>query len=182
MPSPLNEIYDSVFAFFREGKVTVPWVDIDIGQLEDNEIGFPIKFPAVLVKFEDIIWKKKDDAVQEGLVNVTVKVIFKFTKEVEMYQPQNTRQEVKTFIDSLNAIHDGLKEISGGGFSKLIRYNQYQEKTKPKDLLWVQVLQYQCNIQSDGAIEDPNALHIDYDDVKNNNAFMERKKFNLIHK
>src|SRR5207247_178557 len=127
-------------------------------------------------------WRKKDDAVQEGLVNVSVKVVFKFIKEIQMYKPENTREEITNFLNELAAIHEGLSTLSGSSFSKLTRFNQYQLKTNPKDLLWAHVLQYQCNIQSDGAIEDPAALNVDYDNVKNNNAFMERKKFNLIHK
>lgn len=181
--NPLVEIYDNTLGVLRTLSATFPWFDIDIGQLEEDGVELPLQFPCVLIRYEDIIWGKKDvGGIQEGVVNFSVKVVFQFTNETEMFIPMNGRLELTTFLNNLSTLNDSLIAMSGTSFSKPVRFNEYQEKTNPKDLLWVHVMQYQCNVQSDGAIADPDALNVDYADVKDNNAFMDRKKFNHIHK
>lgn len=180
--NPLNDIYLALLAKVRTVAIANLWFDLDMGQLDEEGNDLPLQFPAVLVKFEDVIWKTRPDGVQIGTVNIAVKFAFQFKNEAELISTTLARPEVTECLNNLLSLHTAIDLTGGASFSQMMRYNQYQQKTNPKDLLWVQVLQYQCNIQSNGVIDAPLALIIDYNDVKDNNAFMDRKKFNKIHK
>jgi hypothetical protein len=185
MPAiPLSDVYQAVCLKMREQMEAgnIKWYDIDLGQTEPDSFDFPIDYPAVFVKFDDIIWKDKDDTVQIGTLTVSFKIIFQFVKEAEFINLAiDGRGEIYGFLNRLETLHQGIITISGATFNKFRRFNQYQANSNPKDLRWIQVLQYQCNVLSDASPPDP-ALDLDFDNVKNNNSFMERKKFNLIHK
>lgn len=182
MQNPLLDIYQAVFYKIQEIDPKKYWFDIDMGQFEIDGCNIPITYPAVLLRFEDVIWKDRDRDFQMGLVNLTVKYAHRFTSESEMMAGNTPRQEIKDCLQTLQLIHERLNKVSGSSFSALTRFNQYHRKTNPKDLLWVNVIQYQCNIQSNGKIDSPDVLITDFDDVRNNNDFLQRKKFNLLHK
>ncbi len=182
MDNPIFEIYETVFNRIQNIDPEKYWVDLDMGQLDSDGYKLPITYPAVLLKFEDVIWKNMTETVQIGLVNLSVKYAHRFTSESEMMTGDVPRTEIRDCLNTLQLIHDELNGTSGTSFSVLTRFNQYQRKTNPADLLWVNVIQYQCNIQSNGAIDSPELLITDFTDVRNNNAFLERKQFNLIHK
>ena len=177
---PLAEIYNSVITQLRESGIAIKWYDIDMGQLEVEGMELPLQYPAVLLKLGDVIWRDKADDLQIGAVTLNVKVIFQFQKEEELLR-LTSRTEVIANLEFLESIHQNITAITGSTFNKFRRFNQYHLNTNPKELLWIHVMQYQCNIQSDAGTPDP-ALDIDLDNLKNNNSFMERKKFNLIHK
>jgi hypothetical protein len=184
MPAiPLTEVYQSICNKMRElyDEGNIKWYDIDLGQLEPDSFDFPIDFPALFVKFDDVIWQGDED-VQKGVLTISFKIIFQFQDEKEFTSLSPLgRTEVITNLDLIETIHQAILGIAGETFNQFRRFNQYQANSNPKDLRWVQVIQYQCNIHSDASLPDP-PLDLDFDDVKNNNAFMERKKFNLIHK
>lgn len=182
MPVPLAEIYETTITTLRGSGLDIKWMDIDMGQLEEDGMELPLQYPAVLLKLGDIIWRQKeaDSEMQIGEVTLSVKVIFQFQKE-EQILLVDTRTEVSDFLQFLDSIHGFITGMTGSMFNKFIRFNQYHQSTKPADLLWIHVLQYQCNIHSDASTPDSD-LAVDFDSLKNNNAFMERKKFNLIHK
>ena len=180
--TPLEEIYNNVCDKVRTLPKKFRWFDLDMGQLEESGNELPIEFPAVLLKFEDVIWKTRPDGVQLGIVNVTVKLAFQFIQEEQIITAMNGRQEVRDCLTTLFKLHDLLNLMHGTLFSQFRRYNQYHKDINPKDLIWQHILQYQCNIQDNGTIDEPNNLIIDINNVIDNNSFMERKKFNLIHK
>lgn len=182
MENPLFEIYQTVFNKVQEMNPIKFWFDIDMGQFDDDGYRLPITYPAILLKFEDVIWKDLDPSTQIGLVNVTVKYAHRFTSESEMRNGNSPRDEIRDCLQIMQDFHDLLSNVGGTSFSQLKRFNQYQRKTNPKDLLWVNVTQYQCNIQSNGAIDSPELLITDFTDIRNNNAFLERRRFNMIHK
>ncbi len=124
------------------------WVDLDMGQLDSDGYKSPITYLTILLKFEDVIWKNMNESVQIGLVNLTVKYAHRFTSESEMMTGDVLRVEIRECLNALQVIHERLGGVSGSSFSVLTRFNQYQRKTNPTDLLWVNVIQYQCNIQS----------------------------------
>ena len=178
--SPLNDIYQSIFLKILEIDRSI-WIELDMGQLEKDGGTLPIKYPAVLLRFEDVVWKDTGTGIQIGLVNIGVKYVHHFTKENELMQGSVPRHEVKECLDTLQLIHDKLKDLTGPSFSQMKRFNQYYKKTHPKDLLWEIVMQYQCNIQSDGLLASPITV-VDYNDIRNNNDFLERKEYNLMNK
>jgi hypothetical protein len=84
--SPLTEIYEVVCLKMREQMEVgnIKWYDIDLGQAETDGYNFPIDYTAVFVKFDDIIWRDRDDgSVQVGTLTVSFKIIFQFLKEEE---------------------------------------------------------------------------------------------------
>jgi len=181
--TPLVDIYQKV----RDLVTSIPgntfWFDLDIGQLDDDLVDLPLKYPAILIRFDDVTWKAMSPTVQIGVVCVSVKYVYQFKQESQIINGNVTRQEVKDCINTLFAVNAQLNGATNGtSFSKLIRFNQYHVRTKPNSMLWVHVLQYQCNIQSDGAIANPGTLAIDYVDILNNNNFMDRIRQDLIHK
>ncbi len=182
METPLFEIYQTVFNKVQEMDPLKFWFDLDMGQFDGEGYALPITYPAILLKFEDVIWKDMDNEKQIGLVNLTVKYAHRFTSESEMRSGNMPREEIRVSLQTLQALHEKLNKVSGGTFSALTRFNQYHRKTNPKDLLWVNVIQYQCNIQSNGGIDSPETLSTDFEDIRNNNLFLERRKFNIIHK
>ena len=181
MEEPLGLIYKAIVDLLRESGVPLKWIDIDLGQIDKDAEVIPIEFPALLLKFEDVIWKDNAD-FQLGLVNVSMKFVFKFTSEADNYTAIKVRDEAVVNLALIRDVHDRISEIRSGAFSRLLRYNQYQLKTKPEYFHWIQVVEYQCNIQSDGSIVDPENVNIDYDFISNSNVYMERRKFDLIHK
>jgi hypothetical protein len=182
MQNPLLEIYQTVYTKIKEIDPTKYWFDIDMGQFDIDGSNLPITYPAILLRFEDVIWKDRDMFSQIGLVNITIKYAHRFKSESEMIAGNSPRQEIQDCLQILQTIHGQLNKISGSSFSAFTRFNQYHQKTNPKDLLWVNVIQYQCNIQSNGGIDSPELLITDFDDVRNNNVFLERRKYNLMHK
>lgn len=182
MINPLFEIYRTIFSKIQEIDPKKYWVDIDMGQFETEGRNIPITYPAIILKFEDVIWKDKDREFQIGLVNLTIKYAHRFLSESEIMNCSQPRQEICDCLDTLQLIHEKLNKLRGETFSELTRFNQYHRKTNPKDLLWVNVIQYQCNIQSNGRIDSPDILITDFDDVRNNNVFLERRRLNIFHK
>ena len=182
MEEPLGLIYKAIVDLLRESGVPLKWIDIDLGQIDKDAEVIPIEFPALLLKFEDVIWRDKTPDVQEGLVNVSMKYVFKFTNEADNYTAIKIRDEALVNLALIRDIHDRISGIRSGAFSRLLRYNQYQLKTKPEYFHWIQVVEYQCNIQSDGGIADPENVNIDYEFIRSSNDYMERRKFDLIHK
>lgn len=175
---PLIDIYQGILTALAGLGIPPKWVDLDMGQLEPGGKHLPLSYPALLCKFDDVIWKDESDTVQIGLVTVTLKVIFKFKSDAEILASQTTaRAEVVSSYQLLHNIHQATTGISGTTFNKLRRFNQFQYNADPKNLISVQVLQYVCNIKSDSSNPD-SALSIDFDHVKNYNAFLERRKIN----
>lgn len=181
MEEPIGLIYKAIVDLLRDSGVPLKWIDIDLGQIDKDAEVIPIEFPALLLKFEDVIWKDNAD-FQLGLVNVSFKFVFKFTSEADNYTAIKVRDEAVVNLALIRDVHDRISEIRSGAFSRLLRYNQYQLKTKPEYFHWIQVVEYQCNIQSDGSIADPDNVNIDYDFIRSSNDYMERRKFDLIHK
>ncbi len=182
MTTGLQDIYNGIVNQLQNSKELIKWVDLDLGQIDRDAKVIPLEFPAVLLKFEDIIWWDKIKDYQIGLVNVSVKTVFKFTNEADNYTAIKIRDEASQFLKVLEYLHDSIGKVRGQTFSRLLRYNQYQLKSKPEFYHWIQVMEYQCNVQSNGGIDDPENVYIDYDQIRNNNTYMERRKYNLIHK
>src|ERR1043165_570713 len=181
--SPLTDIYQKLRDLVTSIPGTTFWYDLDTGQLEDDTTDLPLKFPAILVRFDDVTWKAMSPTVQIGVVCVSVKFAYQFKQESQILNGNATRQEVKDCLNTLFVVHNQINGATNGtSFSKLTRFNQYNVPTKPVNLIWTHVLQYQCNIQSDNNIANPTVLTIDYTDILNNNYFMDRKRFDLIHK
>lgn len=178
---PLAEIYEVAIATLRTGGLGLKWYEIDMGQLEIEGESLPLQYPAVLLKLGDVIWRDKTAVVQIGEVTLTVKVIFQFLKEAEILLEGTVRTEVTENFQLLESIHQSITGMTGSMFNQFKRFNQYHLSTKPADMLWIHAMQYQCNILSDASTPAP-ALDVDYSNLKDNNAFMERRKFNLIHK
>lgn len=182
MVNPLFDIYQTIYNKIQEIDTKKYWFDVDMGQLETDGSVLPITYPAILLRFEDVIWKDGATDFQIGLVNITLKYAHRFLSENEVMTGQQPRQEISECLGTLQIIHEKINKVQGSSFSALTRFNQYHRQTNPKDLLWVNVIQYQCNIQSNGLIENPDILITDFDDIRNNNEFMKRKKYNLLHK
>ena len=164
-----------------ETGLPINWVDIDLGQIDTDAEVIPIQFPAVLLKFGDVIWEDTPDT-QIGLVNVSVKLVFKFTNEADNFTAIKTRDEAVVFLALMADLDVALSEIRGEAFTRLLRYNQYTLKTKPVYAHWVHVMEYQCNVQRNGIVSDNDIVTINYERIKDDNAYMERRKYNLIHK
>ncbi len=183
MTAPLTDIYQKLRDLITSIPATTLWFDLDIGQLDDDEVDLPMKYPAILIRFDDVTWKAMSATVQMGVVSVSVKFVYQFRQESQIINGNVTRQEVKDCLNTLFILHNQISGATNGtSFSKLTRFNQYHVRTKPNSMLWIHVLQYQCNIQSDNNIANPNVLTIDYTDILNNNYFMDRKRLDLIHK
>jgi len=182
MENPLIELYETVYDRLNGIDPEKYWFDIDMGQLDKGGKKVPISFPAFLVSFEDICWKEGDSDYQIGLVNLTVKYAHRFKSESELLTGNGLRDEIRECYANVQTMHERLDGVTSSSFSKLTRFNEYHQRTDPKDLLWVHVIQYQCNIQSNGAIASPELLITDFEDVKNNNVFLERRKLSMIYK
>ena len=83
MALPIIELYQTLQNFLRDSGVFKSY-DIDMGQMENEGKHLPLDYPAALMKFDEIIWRDFDDAGQIGTVNVSLKMIFQFTKEYEL--------------------------------------------------------------------------------------------------
>lgn len=180
--NPLTDIYEAIVSSLQNFDQRLKWIDIDLGQIDKDAVNVPIQFPAVLIKFEDVIWRDKTNEYQEGIVNISIKTVFKFMNEADNFIAIKIREEVIQYLELLTDIHTAMTGISGQTYSKFVRYNQYQLKTKPEYFHWIQVMEYQCLIQSNGNLDDPNNVTIDYNLIRDNNDYMERKKYNLIHR
>ncbi|QQR95607.1 MAG: hypothetical protein IPJ93_02380 [Bacteroidota bacterium] len=181
MAAALVSLYQGVITVTRDSGF-FPMCDVDMGQLENDGESLPLECPAMLMKIEDVIWRDVDDDLQMGVVNISLKMIFQFSTEEEIITiPGEGRAEVIKILNLIEEYHTMITNLSGDSFNKLRRFNQYQLPINPKNLYWIHVLQYQCNIRSDSHTPDAS-LDLDFDSVKNNNAFMERRKLNLIHK
>ena len=182
MYNPLEGIYSGIVDTLNERIGTLALIDLDLGQMDKDSPEEHLKFPAVLLKFGDIIWKDLNEVIQEGVVNVNVKVIYKFKNETDIYSPLAVRGEAITFLELLADIHDAIKDVRSEFFSRLIRYNEFQITSKWQFLHWEHVMQYQCNILTEGKVSNPEVLNISYDAIRDENDFMNRKRFNLLSK
>lgn len=182
MTNPFQELYQTIYDKLKILDIDNMWFAIDVGQLHQSSPVLPLRFPAVLVKFTDVVWKQRDSSVDIGLVHVIVKYAYQFQQESQLMAGDASSQEVINCLETLFSIYQELSKITGNSFSELRLFNQYQEKCDPTQMLWINVLEFQCNIQSDAAISDPNNLYTDYDDVRNNNSFLERQEYQLMQR
>jgi hypothetical protein len=179
----LKWMYEEIVHHIAEIAV-IKWCDADFGQLEDKKKQFPIDYPAVLIKFDDVIWQNtlEDGITKRGVVNISLKTIFKLNNEQDWLSPLSPRSELMGFFDVLGLVHNTINGLSGSSYTKLTLYNQFHIKRKIEEMLWVNVLQYRCNIQTDGIAPETPEPVIDFDLLKSDNDFMERKKYNLMHR
>ena len=181
MHTPLEDIYSQIVTAF-ESYEKVSWIDIDIGQMEHESGETTVLYPAVLLKFTDVMWTDTSAHIQQGTAIVNVKVIFKLAVEADNYKAKNIRQEIKVYLEILADIHDKIDHVRFETFTKLQRFNQFQLKTKRPFLHWEHVMQYRCNFFTDGKVSDEETVSIDYESIRNDNDFMNRNRFNLLSK
>src|SRR5438128_2262936 len=102
----LQNIYEVVMNRIKDVPPRTFWIDLDIGQLDGESETMPIKYPAVLLKFADVIWKDTAAGYQMGLVNVAVKFAYKFKAESQFFTASTLRSEVASCITMLSDIHN----------------------------------------------------------------------------
>src|SRR5438046_2401811 len=179
----LKWVYEELVHHIAEVGV-IKWCDADMGQLEDERNQFPIDYPAVLIKFDDVIWQNtlEDGSTKRGVANISLKCIFKLNNEGDWLAALAPRNELMGFFDILGIVHTAVNLLSSGSYSRLELYNQFHIKTKVEDMLWVNVLQYRCNVQTAGTLHEGDPLVIDVELLRSDNDFMERKEYNLMNR
>ena len=179
----ISLLYEAIVHHIAETNAAL-WCDADLGQLEDENNQFPIDYPAVLIRFDEVIWQNtlEDGTSKRGVANISLKCIFKFTNEEEWQIPLGIRTELMEFFDVLGIIHSAVNNLSSENYSRLELYNQFHIKTKIEDMLWVTVLQYRCNVQTGGTLIPDTPVIIDSELLRSDNDFMERKEYNLMNR
>ena len=159
----------------------VKWCDIDFGQGMNKEKDYEIEYPAALFKFDEVIWQgTTDDGSIRGVVTLSIKVICQILTEEDWLVPMQVRSEVVAYYELLAQIHSVVIALHSDNFSPLILFNQFHINTPIKEMLWTEILQYRCNIQTNGGLDNPDGLIISVDSVQDDNSFMERKEYNLM--
>lgn len=162
----------------------VKWCDIDFGQGMSRDTVPAIEYPAALLKFDNVIWQGRTDdgAGIRGVVTLNVKLICQILTEEDWLIPMHARHEVYGFYDLLGQLHLVVQDLHTDNFSGLKLFNQYHINTPLKEMLWTEVLQYRCNIQTNGGLDHPDELVIDFDKARDDNDVLERKEYNLMNR
>lgn len=162
-----------------EGIGAFKWCDFDFGQTEHKEQEYSIEYPAVLIKFDNVIWQSPvGDGSLKGVATVSFKVMCQHLNEHDWLLPFQVRGEVITFYDLLGMLHNSRLDLTSDHYSKLRLFNQFHVKTPINEMIWVEILQYRTNIQTNGAIEDPSGLVIEFEKLREDNDFIERNRLN----
>lgn len=176
--NPINDVYMQLVQNLELAGLNIHYMDFDLGQIDTAKEDKPIVCPGILFKLDDVVWKDKTPTVQIGMLNVTMKMVFRFEKEEDVFDGIKTRVEAKEALLLLNQIHDVVQAIRFSSFTRLLRYNQYTMKSKHNSNYWVQVMEYRCNIQSDGMIDDPEIVEVFTAEVDKDESYVERRSFN----
>lgn len=161
----------------------VKWFDIDFGQGINSDDEYVIEYPAALLRCDDVIWQgTTEDGSRRGVLTISIKIICKLLSEEDWYTPLGYRNEVLAYYEMLSQIHSVVETVHSDSLSDLKLFNQFHVKTPLKEKLWVQVLQYRCNIQTNGMVDNPDDIVISVDSLQNDNDYLERKEYNLMNK
>jgi hypothetical protein len=176
--NPINDVFMQLVQQIDIAHLGFQYMDLDLGQLDTTKEDKPIQCPGILFKLDDVVWKDKTPTVQIGMLNVTLKVVFRFEREEDNFEGIKTRVEAKIALMILNQLHDAIQAIRFSSFTRLLRYNQYTIKSKHNSNYWVQVMEYRCNIQSDGMVDDPEVVEIFYSENDKEESYFERRVMN----
>ena len=180
--NPINDVFMQLVQAIDLAHLGINYMDIDLGQIDTTKEDKPIECPGILFRLDDVVWKDKTPTVQIGMLNVTMKVVFRFEREEDNFEGIKTRVEAKIALLILNQLHDVIQAIRFSSFTRLLRYNQYTIKTKHNSNYWVQVMEYRCNIQSDGMVDDPEIVEVFTSEVDKDANYFERREENQRNK
>ena len=165
------------------GTGIIKWVDLDLGQVEDKENEIIIEYPAVLIQLGEVQWfKETGDGAQKGVAVVTLKMAFQLLNEEDWQAQFQVRDEIQGYFETMGIVHEAISGIYSEYYSTLKLFNQYNKPTTVKDKMWIHILQYRTNIQTNGGIDAPDSVEINMDICRDDNDFLERKEYNLMSK
>jgi hypothetical protein len=177
--NPINDVFMQLVQQIDVAHLGIQYMDIDLGQIDTVREDKPIECPGILFRLDDVVWKDKNPTLQIGMLNVTLKVVFRFEREEDNFEGIKTRVEAKEALLILNQLHEVIQAIRFSSFTRLLRYNQYTIKTKHQSNYWVQVMEYRCNVQSDGNVDDPENTEIFFSENDKDASYFEKREFGM---
>ncbi len=168
----IKNLYEEIIHNLAENIELGVWADADLQQFEKNPES--LTYPAVLVSFGDAIYQyEPDGGYYNGITTFSLKCICKLNNEEDWLVPNEPRDELMSWYDTLNGIYEQVNLQSSEQYSQLMLYNQYQI---PNDKYWITVLEFRCNINTLQAVQNSSTLAIGLDMIQQENYFMERMK------
>jgi hypothetical protein len=112
---------------------SLQYIDLDTGQIDNEELNYPIPLPAALISFDSIGWDTMGELVQAGTVNITVRVAFPIYEDTNQLTPAQSRLEGLNKLLILKEVHAALHGFGFTHFNTLSRYSTTTER-RPDNL------------------------------------------------
>ncbi len=122
----MKEIFQDISDRLTAEVTAIRWIDFDLGQFEMDPP--PVSWPCVLIGFGDAAWSTFSQNIQEGQVNINIRVGFRLFERTHSKTNQTFRDEALEHLDTVSAVHRALQGFSGECFAPLNRISQSNEK------------------------------------------------------
>jgi len=151
----IDVLYESIRAKIKQDLPGVKWIDLDSGQLDNPEQNYPFPFPAVFVDFPNIDWVDAGERMQNGAVQVNVRIAFRIYNQTHSNTQDNAYDTFGKAMDALamvTTIHSKMQGFSDGlTFNRLTRVSTSTEKRS--DGLKVLNMIYACSARDKSAMK-----------------------------
>ena len=156
----IDILYEAIRGKIKADLPGVKWVDLDSGQLDNPEQNYVFPFPAIFIDFPNIDWQDAGERMQDGDVQVTLRVAFRIFDETH---GNTTDTQYDTFTHAMDAlklmtsIHAKLQGFSDGeSFNRLSRITTNTQRRE--DGLKVFEMIYVCQARDKSAMKEYNVI------------------------
>ena len=87
-----TELFKDIADRLKDQVPELKWIDMEWGQLEIPEESYPVQFDCALISFPDIPWEQLGLNVQEGLVQILIRI------GVDLYSDTHTAELLSKIV------------------------------------------------------------------------------------
>jgi hypothetical protein len=125
-----TELFKDIADRLKDQVPELSWIDMEWGQLEIPEESYPVQFDCALISFPDIPWEQLGLNVQEGLVQILIRI------GVDMYSDTHTADGITAPDRDLalvkltlpDKVYKALNGFEGDYFEKIVRLRSAEER------------------------------------------------------
>ena len=159
-----SQAYLSIVARIKEEVPDIKWIDLDIGQLEQDTDRPAVQFPCLLVDFLDTTYDELGQLVETGKSTVQLRLGFAPFSATNSATPVNYQEKALFYFELENkvfiALHGWSLVYGENTISQpLVRKRAATEQRD--DTYRVRVMQFTTDFEDDGAMPTRQRVHAD---------------------
>jgi len=151
----INDILTAIITRLATKETAIKYIDEDWGQLDYYSPNPPIKFPGVLVDIDNISWKNQGKLVQDGPMNINIRVADLKLTNTSLRAPAAQKTAAVSIWRIIDNIHKALHGWSPGQqYGLLTRIST--GRVKRDDGIREYRIVYQCTVTDASAMPVEN--------------------------